>query len=211
MTETTATDTAPAEGTSDAAPETTILGGPSPTESTDTTAAPAEGAEGAKPADTGAPEKYELKLPGESLFDAAALEGIGTFARDLGLSAEAAQKLVERDSRMLDQFADHIDKIVQAEHKERVADWAKNSREDKELGGDKFSETTFLADKAMRMFASPELKKALNETGFGNHPELLRLFVKIGRTVTEDTFNATGADNSGAPADIAKTMFPTMN
>ena len=61
------------------------------------------------------------------------------------------------------------------------------------------------------MFATPELKKALNETGFGNHPELVRLFVKIGKSLSEDSFTTKGADEQHAKTDTAKTLFPTLN
>lgn len=156
------------------------------------------------------PEKYELKLPDSTMFDAAALEGIGAFAKDLGLSSEAAQKLVERDSKMLDNFAEHVETLAEAEHKERVSTWRQSVEKDPELGGEKFKETQFLADKAVRMFSTPELKQALNDTGLGNHPELVRMFVKIGKAISEDSFTTKGTEQQ-APADVAKTMFPTMN
>lgn len=156
------------------------------------------------------PEKYELKLPESTMFDAAALEGIGAFAKDLGLSSEAAQKLVERDSKMLDNFAEHVETLAETEHKERVATWRQSVEKDPELGGEKFKETQFLADKAVRMFTTPELKQALNETGLGNHPELVRMFVKIGKAISEDSFTTKGTEQQ-ASADVAQTMFPTMN
>ncbi len=158
-----------------------------------------------------APEKYDLKLPEGSIFDPAALEGISAFARELNLSNEATQKLVERDSQMLESFAEYYENEVKVAHQERVAQWAKDVRNDKELGGEKFTETSFLADKAMRMFATPEFKKVLNETGFGNHPELVRIFSKIGRAISEDAFTTRGAGDSPGPGDPAKTMFPSMN
>jgi hypothetical protein len=165
-------------------------------------------ADPAKPADAAA---YTLKLPDDSLFEATALEGIGAFARDLGLSGEGAQKLVERDSKMLEQFADHFAKGVTEEHNAMVAKWAQDMKVDKELGGEKYAETLFLADKSMRMFATPEFRAALKETGFGSHPELMRVFVNIGRAIAEDSFTTKGAGDVPQPVDAAKTLFPTMN
>lgn len=165
---------------------------------------------GGEPPTPVVPEKYELKLPDSTMFDAAALEGIGAFAKDLGLSSEAAQKLVERDSKMLDDFAEHVETLAEAEHKERVSTWRQAVETDPELGGEKFKETQFLADKAVRMFATPELKQALNDTGLGNHLELVRMFMKIGKAISEDSFTTKGSEQH-APADVAKTMFPNMN
>lgn len=162
----------------------------------------------AKPA---AATDYKLQLPEASLFDAAALEGIAAFARELALSPEAAQRLVERDSRMLEQFSDHVDSLIAGEHKERVENWAKETKESPDLGGAKYAETLVLAGKAMSQFATPALRAALKETGFGNHPEVVRLFVAIGKAVSEDSFTTKGAEEAGSQADVAKTMFPTMN
>ena len=211
----TAAPAAPAAAPAAPAPaaDTTLLGGDpaAPAAPAPEAAKPAEApkpAEAAKPAE---PAKFDLKLPEDSIFDAAALEGIAAFARELDLSPEAAQKLVERDSKMLDSFAEHIEKQVAEEHKERVANWAKETKESKDLGGEKYAETTLLAGKAMQMFATPELKKALNETGFGNHPDLVRLFVKIGKSLSEDSFTTKGAGEQHAKTDTAKTLFPTLN
>lgn len=218
MTDATATPAAAtATPTPAAAPaaDATLLGGlgAAPSGEAQPGDTPPAAASDAKPGDAkpAAPGDYQLQLPETSLFDAAALEGIATFARELDLSPEAAQKLVERDSRMLEQFADHIDATIAAEHKERVANWAKETKESKDLGGEKYAETEFLAGKALGMFATPELRAALNDTGFGNHPEIVRLFVKIGKAISEDSFTTKGAGEQVAPTDVAKTMFPTMN
>lgn len=216
------TDTTAADST--ATTETLLGGAPAVTDQTTTDQAAADKAAADKAAadktaDPAAAEKaiadkaadYKLTLPEKTLFDAAALEGITAFAKDLGLSAEAAQKLVERDSQMLDKFAEHVDAVVKAEHAERVEGWKKAVETDKELGGEKFKETAYLADKALRMFATPEFKKALNETGFGNHPELVRVFTKIGKSISEDSFTTKGVGDAPAKTDPAKTLYPTMN
>ena len=209
---------APAAAPAAPAADATLLGGAAVAPDAGATllggaVAPAAPVDEAKPAGApkpGEPVKYDLKLPKDSLFDAAAIEGIAAFARELDLSPEAAQKLVERDSRMLDSFAAHIEQQFAEEHKERVANWKKEVKESKDLGGEKYAETEFYAGKAVRMFATPELKAALNETGFGNHPELVRLFVKIGKSLSEDSFTTKGAEPR-PKTDLAKTLFPTMN
>lgn len=191
-----------APGSPASAPDTTLLGGTIP---------PADDKAKAGTPTPSVPEKYDLKLPEGSIFDPAALEGISAFARELNLSNEATQKLVERDSQMLESFAEYYEKEVKTAHQERVAQWAKDVRSDKELGGEKFAETTFLADKALRMFATPAFKQVLNETGFGNHPELVRIFVKIGKAISEDSFTTRGGGDNPVAGDVAKTMFPSMN
>ncbi|MEI6907818.1 peptidase, partial [Klebsiella pneumoniae] len=35
-------------------------------------------------------------------------------------------------------------------------------------------------------FGTPELKEYLNGTGLGNHPELVKAFIKVGKAMSED-------------------------
>ncbi len=52
---------------------------------------------------------------------------------------------------------------------------------DKEIGGDKLISNLSAAQRALDQFGTPELKEYLNTTGLGNHPDLVKTFVKIGR------------------------------
>lgn len=56
----------------------------------------------------------------------------------------------------------------------------------------------------MDKFGSPELKQYLNETGLGNHPELVRIFANIGKAMSEDGL-VTG--NSGGVKSAADVLF----
>lgn len=211
------TTTAPAPGTPTPAPASASPAAPAALAPTPPAAAapagdpPAASTSDPKPAAPVVPEKYDLKLPTDTLFDASALEGIGTFARDLGLDQANAQKLVERDSRLLGEFAQHIDATRKSAWDAQVAKWNAETQADPELGGDKFADTKFQADKALRAFATPEFLKALNESGFGNHPGLVRVFAKIGRTLSEDQFTTKGDPSPAVATDPAKIMFPSMN
>lgn len=66
---------------------------------------------------------------------------------------------------------------------------------DKEIGGDKLTASLSKAQQALETFGTPELKEYLNETGLGNHPELVKAFVKIGKAMSED--NMVSAANTG--------------
>jgi len=130
-----------------------------------------------------APEKYELKMPDGSLLDAGAIERTATYAKERGLSNEDAQAVLERDHATIMSYADAQKAMVS----EKLAAWVEDVKADKELGGDNFGKSVELAKRVVERFGTDAFKKALNESGLGNHPELVRVFVRIGRSMAEDT------------------------
>lgn len=62
-------------------------------------------------------------------------------------------------------------------------DWAEASRNDSEFGGDAFATNIKTAIKALDAFGTDELKALLNESGLGNHPEIIRAFYRVGRAM----------------------------
>ena len=79
---------------------------------------------------------------------------------------------------------------------------------DAEIGGDKLPENLAVARKALETFGTPELKALLNESGLGNHPEVIRFFYRSGKAISEDRVIRGGA--AGQPTDPAKRMFPNQ-
>jgi hypothetical protein len=62
----------------------------------------------------------------------------------------------------------------------------------------------------MQQFGTPELKAALEQTGMGNHPELVRLFAKVGKAMGEDSLVA-GGKSSGGSGSIVDAFYPTKS
>ena len=64
-----------------------------------------------------------------------------------------------------------------------------------------------------RTSSTPELVAALDSTGLGNHPELVRMCVRIGKAMREDTFHTgsgTKGSDSGDPfQSAANKLYPT--
>jgi len=56
----------------------------------------------------------------------------------------------------------------------------------------------------MKKVATPAMIKMLDETGFGNHPEVIKLFLKIGKEAENGAFHPSGAQstNKKSAADI---------
>lgn len=149
-------------------------------------------ADGDKPADKpddkeqkqdGAPEKYEFQAAEGVELDNAALEQFEPIARELNLTNEQAQKMV-------DLYGTKIMPMVQKQQAEawqkQTEGWAETVKADKEIGGDKLTANLSAAQRALDQFGTPELKEYLNATGLGNHPDLVKTFVKIGKAMSED-------------------------
>ncbi|MFP2712383.1 peptidase [Escherichia coli] len=145
-------------------------------------------AEGDKPDDDkdkkpeGAPEAYEFKAAEGVELDTEALKDFEPVARELNLTNEQAQKLVDAYPKIL---AGVQQRQADAWQKQTEG-WAESVKADKEIGGDKLESNLSAAQRALDQFGNPELKEYLNVTGMGNHPELVKAFVKIGKAMSED-------------------------
>lgn len=173
--------------------------------------------EGDKPKDAdqdkpdGVPEKYDLKPPeGFESLDKELVSHFEPLARELKLSNEGAQKLVET---MMPKVVQRITEQQQQAWMGQLEAWVEDVKKDPEIGGEKMQTTLQDAKRALDRFATPELKALIEYPsadnprglGLGNHPELVRLFARIGKAMAEDrivTGNGNGADARRDPAEI---------
>jgi len=152
-----------------------------------------------------APETYQdFTLPDGNEIAPETLEEFKQAALGAKLTQEQAQHLVDMGSKMSAQ----ITQQAWDTHNAKVADWQEQAKSDKEYGGDKLHENLALASKAMDAFATPELKQVLDQTGLGNHPELIRAFVRVGRQISEDKLVSGGSMPVGDSRSIAERLYP---
>jgi hypothetical protein len=137
------------------------------------------------------PEKYDLKLPEGSTLDAKTVEKIGDYSRSQKFSAEQAQALLEREHKSAAEFEQAQTARLAEENKK----WEKALNDDKEIGGEGLKKNVELAKRAVDKYASDEFKALLDSTGFGNHPEVVRIFSRIGKAMEEDSL--IGGKNAG--------------
>ena len=178
-------------------------GEPTTTETTATTSADATSTQTTetKAPEATAPESYEFAMPEGVQLDKTAADEFTTIAKELKLDQATAQKVADVGAKMAQRQAEAHTKLVES--------WTEAVKSDKELGGDKLAENLGVARKALDAFGTPELRDVLNATGFGNHPEVIKAFYKIGKAISEDRFVTGGA--KGPETDMAKRMFPSMN
>lgn len=143
------------------------------------------------------PIAYEFKAPEGMELDSASLGEFKAIAAELKLPAEAAQKMVDiaikREQARAEAFA------------AQVNEWGEQVKADKEVGGAKLDENLGVARKAIDQFGTPELKSLLDSTGMGNHPEVVKLMVRIGRAISEDKI--VRGESSAAPKDTASILY----
>lgn len=130
----------------------------------------------------GAPDKYEFKAGEGVELDSGAMADFEPVARELNLTNEQAQKLVDVYPKIL---AGVQQRQVEAWQKQTEG-WAETVKADKEVGGDKLTSNLSAAQRALDQFGTPELREYLDGTGLGNHPELVKAFIKVGKAMSED-------------------------
>lgn len=151
----------------------------------------------------GAPEKYEFKAPEGQQFDEAVIGAFSEVAKELNLPQDAAQKVLDKVAPVI--------AARQAENLQAVrTEWAETAKADQEFGGDKLAENLAIAKKARDAFATPEFVKLLDDTGLGNHPEVIRVFYRAGKAISEDRI-VTGAQGGATNQTTAQRMYPNMN
>lgn len=174
-------------GEPQATPPTSGEGAPSP--EAKPTEAPVPGAE--------AEIVYEFQLPEDVQFAEGEVDEFKNVAKDLKLPKDAAQKIVDIATKREQARAEAFRTTVEG--------WAETTKADKELGKD---ENIALAQKAVETFGTPELKEILKSSGLGNHPEVVRAFLKIGRQISEDSIVGKG-NGASAARDTAEILYGT--
>lgn len=161
-------------------------------------------AEAAKTA--GAPEVYaDFTLPENFKSDESTIGKFKEIAKELGLTQEAAQKLVEFQATQSSTNVQAFGTAMQAHVDKTANEWATAAKADPEYGGEKFNENLGIAKQALDKFGTPELKTLLKESRMGNHPEVIRMLVKAGKAISQDGF--VPGRSAAAPKDAASVLY----
>jgi hypothetical protein len=151
------------------------------------------------------PEKYEFKLPEGLAPDAKHLAEIESFAKAHKLTNAQAQAQLEREIAAKAGFVE----AQKADLKKASDGWVEAAKADAEIGGDKLSKSVELSRRVMSKFGSEKLINALDETGLGNNPELIRLLSRIGAQMSDDSL-VHGGKTPPQPKRAADIFYPDM-
>jgi hypothetical protein len=168
---------------------------------------------GGKPKEGGeqtpqAPEKYEINLGEGKSLDTETLDLFTPIFKELGISNEGAQKLVEAYLPVVEKTETAIRTQIDNEFKNLVEEWRQDSM--KELGNDAEKKLALCA-KAIDKLGGDEFRSFLNETGVGNHKMFIRVMTKVGEMIGEDPLDDKGNQGGEIGEDARlKRMYPSM-
>ena len=155
----------------------------------------------------GAPETYtEFTMPEGVEVDKAAVEKFEPLARELNLSQENAQKLV-------DVYAEGAKQAAEAQITtwgDIKEGWVKEGKADKEIGGENYDQTVSDAKLALDKLGNEALGIVLETTGVGDNPDFLRMFAKVGRVLRDDNIDF-GSGTGGETKEPGKVMYGDMS
>ena len=126
------------------------------------------------------------------------LDGFREFAHDTGLTQDQA-------SNILKLYGD-IQEEQEEAHQNGLEELRTNTTmELQKEWGKNYDGKMDYAKRAFAQFASPELSQLMDESGMGNHPEMLRVFAKVGELMGEDSLVVgTGLGSSQLSPDQAQ-------
>lgn len=149
---------------------------------------------------------YNLKAP--EGMDPAALPKIIERAKAYGIAPEKAQKLVDDAHAASLQAKKDMDTALA----KQKADWHAEILADKTIGGEKFKATMERAQQVITKIdagVAPGIAKILADTGYGDHPAVVRLFAHLGEQNREDTFAVGGGRSAGEqPQTLTSLLYP---
>ena len=159
-------------------------------------------------------ESYaEFALPDGMSVDGEMLAAFTPIAQELGLTQDQAQRLV-------DMYAERIGAAGDSQHTAWVdmqAQWQDEVRGDAEIGGGKLDESLALARHAVielgrdagggRGDGANALLQALEDSGLGNHPAVIRAFARAGRLLADDNIILPTSETV-QPKTRAEILYP---
>jgi hypothetical protein len=152
--------------------------------------------------------ELEITIPEGFAVDEKVFGEFKGMAKELGMTSEAASKIV---AWQLQREQSSI-KADEAGRQQQQAEWLKQIKTDPEFGGTRYEHTVHDAKAALLKFGGPAAAAVFLELGIDNHPELVKVFARIGAAIKEDNSSLSGRTTTTAPSanqKLAK-MYPSM-
>jgi len=161
----------------------------------------------------GAPEAYEIKAPEGMTFDKDAFEAVEPVLKDLNLSNEAAQAVVNAYAeKILPLMAERAKAEGEALGADMRREWAQQAEKefDGKEGRPTLQEAKALSRQAFLKFGvggkeDDPFLQLLDDSGLGSHPVMVRTIAMIGRAVGEGTIETGGT--GGAKPRLADRIY----
>lgn len=156
------------------------------------------------------PAEYKLAKPEKSLLSDEAVKGIALFAKEQGLTQAQAQAQVDRESQILTQVRQTVASEGESAMLKNQESWITTAKDDKEYGGAELPKNMELAKRVLKKYGTPEFNAILEDPKqgkFGNHPELVRVLVRIGKAMSDDQLVISSAQGNNKPKSAADKLY----
>lgn len=124
-------------------------------------------------------------------------------------SKDRANKLIEMHGTLVQSAIQTVGEQMVAEIQKQQAEWETAVKADPVIGGANLAPNLAKVSKLIDAEGTPELRQALDATGAGSHPEIVKFFVKMA-----DRFAEGAPAGGGSPTtkeSTAQRMYPGMN
>jgi hypothetical protein len=147
---------------------------------------------------------YEaFKLPEGVTADPESLKPATELFAETGLSQDQAQKFIDL-AMARETAATHrgVQAFVDLQNQ-----WVSEIKADPDIGGDRLKASLASAARAIDRLDVPGLREALNFTGAGNHPAVVKAFVRLGQMISEDRYRPGRPAAPGTPRSPAEVIY----
>lgn len=156
-----------------------------------------------KPPDT--PDGYEFEKPDGFDLDEATYEQFRNIAHENGVNQKQFSQLmrleVDRTNKAKEAAQKNIEMARASAEAELKTDW-----------GDKYEQKLESAKGMLNheSLADDNFKQFLEDTRFGDHPQVVRLFAKLADLISEDAFRKPGTGNEDKKSPIGEDGRPML-
>jgi hypothetical protein len=163
-----------------------------------------DGATGVARTDEGTSRTYgDFKMPEGVTVDAEQLKPVTELFAESGLDQEQAQKFIDLAlARETAATQRGTQAFVDLQNQ-----WVSEIKADPDIGGDRLELSLASASRAIDRLDVPGLREALGFTGAGNHPAVVKAFVRLGRLLSEDRFRPGQTAAPRVPRSPAEVIY----
>jgi len=127
--------------------------------------------------------EYKLELKKETLLDNSFLDDVKSFAKENNLSNEQAQQVLSKQEEAISKYLEKEEARIEKE----LDEWRDSVVNDPDMGGDKLAKTAENARRVVERFGTDSFINLLKDTGYGDHPEVVRFLSKVGSLMSDDS------------------------
>jgi len=157
------------------------------------------------------PEAYELTPPEGMTLDADTLALATPVFKELGLSNEQAQSLIPVASEFAKKITDSQNAQILASVSAQRKEWFDTSKADPEIGGANWDKTISTAAMALDKLGATKgtpFRTLLDDSGLGNHPEMIRMMKRVGDAIGEDSSFVRSDSSPAKKLPREQIMYP---